>query len=132
MRWLRGGVEIASHGVSHADLRTLPDARVLDELCRSRELLSSAIERSVSGFAYPFGAYDDRVADLVRRAAYDYAYTCRQHRAVRPGDDPFRLCRIEINHHDDLPRFRAKLAGEYAHVYSTWYRLNPKTRAWLD
>jgi len=127
-----GGVEVASHGLSHVDLRKLPDATLPRELVRSREILADAVGQSVSGFAYPYGAHDDRVARLVHEAGYAYACTCRQHRSVRAGDDPFRLCRLEITAKDDMSRFRRKVTGAYAHVYAAWYSLNPSMRAWLD
>jgi len=126
------GIEVASHGVSHTDLTALTDDEVRDELERSRELLQTTIEKPVTGFAYPFGAYDERVASLTRRAGYAYACTCRQHRPVLRGDDVFQLCRLEITPYDDELRFPAKLQGAYAHVFAAWYRLNPSMRAWLD
>ena len=124
-------IEIGSHSVSHADLRTLSDTKLLDELVRSRESLSEITGRPIYGFAYPFGRYDERIVQFIRKAGYKYACSCRQHRSNHSHDDPYLLCRVEININDTLRRFQHKVTGKYASVYATWYRINPATRLWL-
>jgi peptidoglycan/xylan/chitin deacetylase (PgdA/CDA1 family) len=125
------GMEIGSHSVSHPDLTTLDDAALREELVRSRESLSALTGGPIRGFAHPFGRYDERVVRRVREAGYEYACTCRQHRANHPDIDPYRLNRVEINQGDGHRRFEGKVKGRYAGVYAAWYRLNPATRAWL-
>lgn len=126
-----GGIEIGSHTVSHSDLQKLSETGLLDELAQSRRELSEIIEQPVTGFAYPFGLYDDRVVRFVCQAGYAYACTCRQHCNNHSGDDPYRLNRVEINLTDGQERFEKKVKGRYANVYGTWYRINPATRSWL-
>lgn len=117
------GIEIGSHTISHVDLRLLSDAALRNEIATSREFLSGMIGQQVTGFAYPFGFYNDRVVRFVRQAGYTYACTCLQHRTNHPGDDPYRLSRLEINLHDNEKRFQRKLNGHFATVYAAWYRL---------
>jgi len=124
------GFEIGAHTVTHCDLRHLSDTKLHAELSASRRRLEEITGAAVDGFAYPFGAYDDRVAQAVRHAGYRYAYTCRQHLTNHGGDDPYRLTRVEINCTDTLRRVRRKAAGRFSRVYATWYRINPATRHW--
>ena len=67
--WKARGFEFASHTATHARLTWLDDARVTDELARSRETLSKRLG-DCPAVAYPFGAVDDRVAALAREAGY--------------------------------------------------------------
>ncbi len=67
--WKARGFEFASHTATHARLTWLDDARVTDELARSREILNERLG-DCPAVAYPFGAVDDRVAALAREAGY--------------------------------------------------------------
>ena len=70
--WRGRGFDFASHTASHARLTWLPDARVQDELGRSRETLVRRLGPDAGcAVAYPFGAWDARVATLARQAGYD-------------------------------------------------------------
>ena len=69
------GMELACHGYLHADLSKLDDEGVLWEIMRDRAALEELTGESVRGFAYPQGAYDERIAGLVRSAGFEYART---------------------------------------------------------
>lgn len=68
-------MELACHGYLHADLSKLDDEGVLWEIMRDRAALEELTGESVRGFAYPQGAYDERIAGLVRSAGFEYART---------------------------------------------------------
>lgn len=61
LAWTAQGCEVASHGMSHVDLRTLDDAALASELETSRTHLAALVDEPVTSFAYPYGAHDDRV-----------------------------------------------------------------------
>lgn len=90
-QWRRRGFDFASHTATHARLTWLEDAQVEEELTRSR---SSLVERlgaaAGQAVAYPFGAADERVVQLARRAGYGIGFG-----GVR-GDhgDPLLLSRV--------------------------------------
>ncbi|AFM24557.1 tandem-95 repeat protein [Desulfomonile tiedjei] len=67
------GWEIGSHSMTHADLTTLTDSELIYELSESRNLL---VEHGLTGttFAYPYGAFDQRVAEFVAQ----YYEGCRE------------------------------------------------------
>ncbi len=126
------GFEVGSHGVQHTDLRELSDFELEQEMVASRERLSELCDQPIGGFAYPFGAFDMRVAKAAKLAGYDYACTCRQHDHLRPNDDVFRLKRVEVNRGDAVTALEAKMRGANAAVYRRYYTLVPGRRAWLQ
>jgi peptidoglycan/xylan/chitin deacetylase (PgdA/CDA1 family) len=66
---LDAGWEVQSHTVQHPDLRELPDDQIREELAGAREALEQRLglpQEKLDQFAYPYGATDDRVTDLVR------------------------------------------------------------------
>jgi peptidoglycan/xylan/chitin deacetylase (PgdA/CDA1 family) len=98
------GVEIGSHGLTH---RRLPDAgdRVLvDEVCRSRTILSDLTGQEVAGFCYPYGGVGAREVRAVQVAGYRYA--C----AVRPAGvaGAHAIPRTFVGDRDSSPRLFAK------------------------
>jgi len=69
------GMEIACHSHTHPELTRLDDPEVFWEVLQNREILESLFGIPVHGFAYPQGAYDDRVVGLLSRAGIHYART---------------------------------------------------------
>jgi peptidoglycan/xylan/chitin deacetylase (PgdA/CDA1 family) len=67
------GVEIGSHSLSHVRLPGVSDARLADEVRRSRSVLAELAGRPVDGFCYPYGSFGEREVDAVRAAGYGYA-----------------------------------------------------------
>lgn len=65
-----GGISFQSHTHTHCDLTRCDEAQTTEELERSRKTLEDALGASVEHLAYPYGAYDDRVAARTRQAGY--------------------------------------------------------------
>jgi peptidoglycan/xylan/chitin deacetylase (PgdA/CDA1 family) len=85
------GVEIGSHGVSHAHLPTLSDDELRRELTESKEAIESEFGRPCTEIAYPYGEHDERVRAFARRAGYVRAYGLRG----RTGD-PYAAPRLDL------------------------------------
>lgn len=98
------GMEVGSHGMLHQDLTTLSDDELRRETLGSRDALRGITGRAPSGFCYPYGTADLRVAGSVREAGY--AYGC----ALSPGalSGPLALPRTHVSHADRGARMRAK------------------------
>lgn len=64
------GHEIAAHTIHHADLTTLSDDQLWEELAAPKAELEAAIGRQVQFLAYPYGAYDGRVVAAAQSAGY--------------------------------------------------------------
>ena len=91
------GIEIGSHGWSHADLGAMHDERELyREVVTSGERLQQLLDRPVRYFAFPFGQYANlspRAFELARQSGYEAV--CSAYGGYNiPGGDAFHLQRI--------------------------------------
>lgn len=68
-------IEIGAHTKSHGSLPQLSDAQQWVEIQGSKRDLEATIGKAVTSFSYPFGRFDRRVIDVVRRAGYEVACT---------------------------------------------------------
>lgn len=105
IRILRGaGVRFGSHLARHLPATGLPDEELLREGAASRAALEARLGDEVRSVAYPFGAYDDRVAAAMRACGYRIALTCDE--AIASVDmDPLALPRLEVSGRADLAAF---------------------------
>ncbi len=93
---LRGmGFSFQSHTRLHADLPTLSDEQLADELGGSRRDLEALLGQPVPYLAYPYGRYDERVLNAAREAGYQAAFS------VQPGFNrrdvhPYRIRRLDV------------------------------------
>ncbi|MGI9020531.1 MAG: polysaccharide deacetylase family protein [Solirubrobacterales bacterium] len=99
-----------AHSVSHPNLLTLGDEQAREEIMSSKAALEARLDRPVEAFSYPAGLFGARERRMVEEAGYRVAVSCE------PGlndseTDRFALRRNQIDHHDALLDFRAKLGG---------------------
>ena len=66
-----------------------------EEINECRLALEALIERRVSQFAYPFGAFSEETIEVVRGLGWDAAVTCEGD-MLTAGGDPLRLPRLEV------------------------------------
>lgn len=104
----RAGVDFGSHGASHVKLAEQDDARVRDEVTRSKEVLQELLGEPVPHFCYPYGSYELRTIEAVQQAGYRSAVTCVRALAL-PGDDWLALPRKAISYGDTLAGVAWKL-----------------------
>lgn len=90
------GWEVGSHTATHPQLDELSDAAVCDELERSRAAVTARLG-DCSTIAYPYGAYDRRVARAA--AAAGYLAACTLPTALRP-DEPHMRPRVGLYAND--------------------------------
>jgi peptidoglycan/xylan/chitin deacetylase (PgdA/CDA1 family) len=75
--WLAEGHEIGAHTMTHPNLKKIPLDRAREEIAASKKSLEDLFGRSVRHFCYPFGAYNEKVRDLVAEAGFETACTTR-------------------------------------------------------
>ena len=68
------GMAIGAHGMTHVDLRGLDDAELEADLRRCRSEIEAATGTPCRTFAYPYGAWDERVEAAVASAGYALAF----------------------------------------------------------
>jgi len=107
-RMQENGMEIGSHTVNHVRLTEVDDERLTKELADSRNALEDMLGNAVKSFAYPYGAWDARCAEAVKRSGYTAACTTRTGWTLRDRD-PYQLRRLTVFNHDTLGSFARKL-----------------------
>lgn len=73
------GMELATHGYTHAVLNRLEDDAMICEVMRDRMILEDIMGESVRGHAYAQGSYDRRVTEVLPKAGIVYGRTCFFH-----------------------------------------------------
>lgn len=71
----RGVFEIQSHTLDHSDLARLSDEDAWRQILDSKNLLESRLGLPMTFFCYPYGAYTQQTAELVKKAGYRGALT---------------------------------------------------------
>lgn len=105
----QAGMEIGSHTCSHPRLTELAPDGVNTELVDSKAELEDTLGHTVGSFAYPYGRFNDAVANAAQAAGYRAACTTRTGWATRDGD-PYRLRRLSIMNTDTVSTLARKLA----------------------
>lgn len=113
------GVDIQSHALTHPFLtkrrhRSMSDEKygtwLRRELIESQRILEDRTGKEVEFLAYPYGDYDDRVADAAAKAGYTAALTC-DFGAVKKGSNPLKMKRFVIDDQMDFAAFRRYLGA---------------------
>jgi len=99
------GVDIESHGASHAILTGMQLGQASDELRTALRKLRDHGHARHALFAYPSGAFDADVVRLAREAGYRAAFTTKVGLASAASDP---LCQPRVAVHDDISRTRAE------------------------
>jgi peptidoglycan/xylan/chitin deacetylase (PgdA/CDA1 family) len=90
--WGERGIEVHSHGATHARLTWLSDAEIGDELGRSREEIGRRLGAPPLAVSYPFGSADERVGRLAEAAGYRLGLSG----PLARGADPLRMPRLPV------------------------------------
>jgi peptidoglycan/xylan/chitin deacetylase (PgdA/CDA1 family) len=91
-RWQEKGIEVHSHGATHARLTWLSDAEAAEELARSREAIAHRLGAAPAGVSYPYGSVDARVGALAGRVGYSLGFGGPS----TSGGDALRLRRLPV------------------------------------
>jgi len=104
------GMEIQSHGHSHAFLSQLAPDELREELVRSRTVLEEQLESPVRILACPGGRYNGRVLRMASEVGYLGVCTSRPgHGAHSPREDLRVFDRLVVHERTPRPEFRGFL-----------------------
>ena len=92
------GMEIGSHGMTHASLTKVNLANLWYEVNGSKSALEKIIEKKVITFAYPYGRYNKTVLEVMAETKYQYGRTTDEAVAYFGQDRDFKLPVILIHH----------------------------------
>ena len=73
--WLAAGHAIGSHTLTHARLTQLSPEAAREEIATSKRQLEDRFGTAVSLFAYPWGEWNERLAEDIATAGYEAAFT---------------------------------------------------------
>jgi len=103
--------EVGSHGVTHRDFRELNDEEVGREILISSKKLQEETGKKPIALSYPYGGYNQKIKELVRKAGYKFAVTAKRGRADL--EDRFELKKVLIYPTDNMIIFKLKLGIFY-------------------
>ena len=85
--YTKNDMEVATHGYTHPALTGLPVNIATAEIVDDRRELERQFNVIVKGHAYPYGAYNDTVKDILKNSGICYARTVEStHRFDIPSD----------------------------------------------
>lgn len=67
--------EVATHTYSHLPLSELSEASAINEVLTCRDEYEKLFKRIIRGFAYPFGRYDQKTKEVLKKCGIVYART---------------------------------------------------------
>lgn len=89
--YVKNGMEVAVHGLTHPFLEELPVNICLEEVVNDRENLEKQFDVIVRGMAYPYGTYSDQVIEILKQVGIVYARTVISSGNFRIPTDWFQL-----------------------------------------
>lgn len=94
------GISIESHTLSHSSMTELSDEQLRTELSESKKRIETMLGKKVSFVAYPTGTYNLHIAQLVKEAGYEGAFTIKYGNVDR-ASNMYALERVPIFHTAD-------------------------------
>ena len=91
MKDLYKGFTLAGHSMTHPNLTKLDQGTLSAELQECKDILREEFSQLRCGFAYPFGAYDAKVQEALKKSGYVYARTVSNISGPLPLDSPLAL-----------------------------------------
>lgn len=89
----QGGINFGAHTLTHPNLTRLPLDQLEAEIRDSKAIIEDVLDAPVACFAYPYGRYDDRCRDIVRRS---FSCACSDELGlVTRSGDPYALRRVD-------------------------------------
>lgn len=117
-------IEVANHGFNHKKMTTLNKLLQMEDIIKCRKKLENMFGKITTGFAYPYGWYDEGLIEVLRDAGISYARTvCSTGKFMLPDDW------LELHptcHHDDerleqlAEQFLNDEISEHPYMFYVW------------
>jgi len=121
------GMVVGSHGMGHVNWRQLDNHELECELVESKRILEDIIDSSVTNTACPFGAYDRRVLQFIRKAGYKKVYTSDRGRA---NPDNWVISRNSLCAKDTADSIDRLIEGEFSFFEQSLISLKKTVKRW--
>ncbi|PPB63715.1 polysaccharide deacetylase family protein [Campylobacter hyointestinalis] len=104
-----GLIEIGSHTLNHANLPKISNNEKQNEIENSKKEIETKFNIKCESFAYPFGFYDEKSRDFVRKFGYKSAVTTQNSVYFKDKFNEFEIPRILISGRQGMLAFILKM-----------------------
>ncbi len=131
------GHEVAVHTLTHPFLEKLDEGKIYEQVYQDKCNLEDWFGEEVVGMAYPFGTYNERVIEIVKRCGIQYARTTKDTEKFTPQADLLQFksscCFTDPNLHSIIDRFLASESDQkqVLYIWGHTYQLGVDI-AWAD
>jgi peptidoglycan/xylan/chitin deacetylase (PgdA/CDA1 family) len=120
-------VELGAHTVTHPRLDELSRVEIAREVIDSKAQLEQLLGQAITTFAYPHGAYDERVRAAVIAAGYSSAAAVKN-ALSHAADDPWAIARWTVRSNTSAEQIARVLDGNG--VPRAWPHERRRTRTY--
>lgn len=103
-----GGFTIGAHTVNHPKLAKVSPDEDRWQMEECKRVLEQGLKKPVNVFAYPYGSYNDQVAEIAKQAGFRAAVTTELGLA-HSQDNPYKLHRVRVTGHYSNAKFIKEL-----------------------
>jgi len=121
------GMVIGSHGVNHVNWRNLNNNELKYEVTESKRLLENILGSPVIDIACPFGAYDRRVLQFIKKAGYQKTYTSDKGMACL---DDWLISRNTLSINDNQKSISKLLESNFSFKQQIFITLKKGVKRW--
>lgn len=111
------GIRVGNHTLTHPCLDRCDTEAVRREIRDAHAVLSAALGRPPSAFAYPNGNWDGRAEVELEAAGYDVGFLFDHRLSAAPQAAPLRISRLRVSDTTPTDRFAAILSGLHPAVH---------------
>lgn len=117
-------VEVANHGFNHIKMTSVPQILMMEDTVKCREKLEDMYQRIITGFAYPYGWYNEELMNVLQGAGISYARTVLSTYEFDLPDNWLELnptCHHADEHLEELTeRFLSDEVTETSYMFYVW------------
>ena len=108
------GIDFEPHTHTHVDLTAIKESEIEREIKLSKDIIEERLNKMVKHFSYPYGEYNEKVCDVVRKMGFESTWAVRPYN-VKPKMDLYTLPR-KGSGNVSLERFKIIISD-----YAKWF-----------
>ena len=101
------GHEVSCHMYTHPQAPYIPERSIMEEMRLDKDALEKACGYIVRGMSYPYGKFNERVADVLRMTGMEYSRTTRKTLSFMLPED-FLIWHPTCHHKDNISELADK------------------------
>lgn len=90
-QYVREGVEVAVHGVTHRDFTKITEPELIYEIMSDKKNIETMFKTVIRGAAYPYGSFNDLSVEALRKCGIKYCRTVWSDYSMNMPADWLRL-----------------------------------------